>query len=379
MNKYIAKTFAGLEQLLAQELTDIGASNIEILTRAVAFEAEDALLYKANMCLRTALRIIHPILEEKVQTVEDLYKMAKAINWTRFFTEKQTIAVHSVVDRNPNFNNTMIASLKAKDAIVDQFRDLKGSRPSVDKENPDIRIDVHIFKDRCTLSIDTSGDALHKRGYRQTTHPAPLNEITAAALVMWSGWDCQNQTFLDLMCGSGTILAEAALIAAQAAPNLNRENFGFQRWKNYDAKLHEKMWVELRQKVNMDNIAKIIGCDIDKRAINDARQHISNAGIDELVRLSVADAFQKDFSAETPGTLIFNPPYGERLSLGDQQNETAFYKQIGDMLKQRFKGWTAWILGGNQEAMKRVGLKATSKQIVFNGSIECVFAKYELY
>ncbi len=379
MNKYIAKTFAGLEQLLAQELHDIGASDIQILTRAVAFEADDALLYKANMCLRTALRIIHPILEEQVQTVEDLYKMAKSINWTRFFTEKQTIAVHSVVDRNPNFNNTMIASLKAKDAIVDQFRDLKGSRPSVDKDNPDIRIDVHIFKDRCTLSIDTSGDALHKRGYRQTNHQAPLNEITAAALVMWSDWDYNNQTFLDIMCGSGTILAEAALIATQAAPNLNRETFGFQRWKNYDAKLHEKMWVELRQKVNMDNIAKIIGCDIDKRAINDARQNIANAGIDELVRLSVADAFQKDFSTETAGTLIFNPPYGQRLSLGDAQDETAFYKQIGDLLKQRFKGWSAWILGGNPEAMKRVGLKAARKQTVYNGSIECVFAKYELY
>jgi putative N6-adenine-specific DNA methylase len=379
MNQYIAKTFAGLENLLAQELTEIGASEIEILNRAVSFHADDALLYKANMCLRTALRIIHPILVEQVKDADDLYNMARSVNWTRFFTEKQTIAVHSVVDRNPNFNNTMMASLKAKDAIVDQFRDLKGSRPSVDKENPDIRLDVHLFKDRCTLSIDTSGDALHKRGYRHTNHQAPLNEITAAALVMWSGWDYANQPLIDIMCGSGTILAEAALIAAQAAPNLNRENFGFQQWKNYDNKLHEQVWKELRQKVNLDNISKIIGVDIDKRAINDARENITNAGIDELVRLSVGNSFEKHFPDEKPGVLIFNPPYGQRLSLGDEQNEFDFYKRIGDLLKQQYKGWSAWILGGNLDAMKRIGLKAAKKHPVYNGSLECLFSKYEMY
>ncbi len=377
MNEYIAKTFAGLEPLLAQELRDLGAENVQELTRAVAFEGDDALMYRANLRLRTCLRIIQPLLVEKTFNADQLYEAARSVNWMRFFTEKQTISVHSVVDKNPNFNNNLIVSLKVKDAIVDQFRDFKGSRPSVDKENPDIRIEVHMFKDRCTFSLDTSGESLHKRGYRRGGHAAPLNEIVAAALVMWSGWD-KEKPLVDFMCGSGTILTEAALFGANIAPNLKRDKFGFQEWKNYDKKLYDKIWLEEKMNANYDADLRIIGSDIDPRAVEEARESVSLAGLEDFVRLSVADLFEKEPPKEA-GCIITNPPYGERLQMRDERVLFEFYKRLGDQFKQRYKGWTAWVLGGNLDAMKHVGLRAARKYHVYNGSIECSFNKYEMY
>lgn len=374
--QYIAKTFAGLEDLLVQELVDLGAENIKKLTRAVSFEADLELLYRANLSLRTALRIIRPLLvHTKVRTANDLYEFARSVNWLRWFNENQTFAVHSVVEQAENFNNSMLVSLKVKDAIADQFRQYKGERPSIDKETPDIRIEVHLFRETCTLSIDTSGEALYKRGYRTGGHQAPLNEILAAALVLKSGWD-GSTTLLDPMCGSGTILTEAAMIAHKIAPNLKRDDFAFKKFKSYDAPLYDKVWLEEKDKIVSDIEGAIIGYDINRNAIIEARENVTNAGVDESIRLSTGDFFEK-MPPKDAGIIICNPPYGERITVSEEI--MSFYKKMGDQFKQQYQGWTAWVLSGNMEAAKNIGLKPTKKMQVFNGAIPCSFAKYEMY
>lgn len=379
MHDYIAKTFAGLEPLLAQELKDLGAQNIQKLTRAVAFQGDESLMYRCNLSLRTALRIIQPIAVETVQNANQLYEFARAINWTRFFNPNDTFAINSVIDKNPNFNNNMIVSLKVKDAIVDQFRDLKGDRPSVDKENPDIRIEVHLQNDRCTLAIDTSGESLHKRGYRVGGHAAPLNEIVGAALVLWSGWNPETP-LVDFMCGTGTILTEAAMIGANISPNLKRDKFTFQNWKNFDRKLYDKVWLEEKAKARPDADLRLYGNDLNYRACVEARETITNAGADDYVRITNLDYRHKDLPKDV-GMIITNPPYGERLKLGTGTDFEMFdfYKELGDVFKQKYKGWTAWVLSGNLDAMKKVGLKASQKHMVYNGALECTYNKYEMY
>lgn len=373
---YIAKTFAGLEPLLAEELKALGAQNIKALTRAVMFDGDTALLYRANIALRTCLRIVQPLLvNEHVRNAQDLYEFARSVNWLRWFNEKQTFAVNSVVDKAEAFNNSMLVSLKVKDAIADQFRQYKGDRPNVDKDNPDVRIDVHLHDRRCTLSIDSSGEPLYKRGYRQGGHAAPLNEILAAAMVMFSGWD-GSTTLLDPMCGSGTILTEAAMIAHHIAPNLKRDNFAFQRWKNYDAELYDKIWLEEKNKIQPDIEGSIIGFDINKNAIFEARANVTAANVDESIRLGTGDFFEK-LPPKNPGIIISNVPYGERITTDAAILD--FYKQLGDTLKQQYQGWNAWILSGNPEAIKNIGLKPTKKHNLFNGSIACSYAKYEMY
>lgn len=377
-NTYIAKTFAGLEPLLIQELTDLGAQNIQLLTRAVMFEGDLALLYRANLCLRTALRIVQPLLvSENIRTADELYDFARSINWLRCFETERTFSVHSVAERTDEFNNTMMVSLKVKDAIADQFRQYKGERPSVDKDNPDVRIDVHLQRNRCTISLDTSGEALYKRGYRQGGHPAPANETLAAALVKFSGWTA-DKVLLDPFCGSGTILTEAALIASQTPPNLNRRRFGFQMLRNYDPVLLADIKKELAaQIINSEDLdLMIIGNDIAPASIREARANAAAAEMDEHLRLSIADFFERE-PPRTPGILITNLPYGERISSGE--DIASLYKRIGDRLKNTYKGWTAYLLSGNPEAFKRIGLKSSQKYHLYNGAIACTFAKFELY
>ena len=375
-NTYIAKTFAGLEEILAEELKALGAENIERLTRAVKFDGDVALLYRANISLRTCLRIIQPLLvSEQVRTAKDLYEFARSVNWMRWFTEKQTIVVHSVVDKAEQFNNSMLVSLKVKDAIADQFRQYQGDRPSVDKQSADIRIDVNLHQQRCTLSIDTSGEALYKRGYRQGGHIAPLNEILAAAMVMTSGWD-GTTTLLDPMCGSGTILTEAAMIAHHIAPNLQRDNFGFQRFKNYNSELYDAIWLEEKGKILPEIEGAIIGFDINRNAVVEARANVTAANVDDSVRLSVGDFFDK-IPPKEAGIIISNVPYGERVTVDNAIMD--FYKQLGDTLKQQYQGWNAWILSGNLEAIRNIGLKPTRKLSLFNGALPCSYAKYEMY
>jgi putative N6-adenine-specific DNA methylase len=373
MEQYIAKTFQGLEEVLAEELKNLGAQNIIKLKRAVSFDADLLTLYKANMASRTALHILHPIAVEKVKNADALYSLVKTINWQRWFRKEQTYAVRAIVNNNEAFNTPLFVALKTKDAIADHFRQLTGERPNIDKENPDIEIHVHLSGQQCTISVDSSGPSLHRRGYRSGGHAAPLNEVLAAGMVLLSGWDKQSP-LVDFMCGSGTIITEAALIAANKAPNLRRKVFGFHSWKNFNPELFLQARTELMEaEIEWENW--IYGSDIDGRAIREARQNIEAAGIDDIVRISQADFREKE-APSTPGTVIINPPYGERLKPEDVE---ALYKEIGDALKQKYKGFNAWILSSNPDAVKRIGLRAAERLVLFNAALECRFLKYELY
>lgn len=373
MEQYIAKTFQGLEEVLAEELKNLGAQNIIKLKRAVSFDADQLTMYKANMALRTALHILHPIAVEKVNNADSLYSLVKSINWLRWFRKEQTYAVRAIVNNNDAFNTPLFAALKTKDAIADLFRQLTGERPNVDKDNPDVEIYVHISGQQCTLSVDSSGPSLHRRGYRSGGHAAPLNEVLAAGMVLLSGWDKQSP-LVDFMCGSGTILAEAGLIAANKAPNLRRKVFGFHYWKNYSPELFLQARTELMEaEIEWENW--IYGSDIDGRAIKEARQNIEAAGVDDIVRIAQGDFKDREAPASN-GTVIINPPYGERLRPEDVE---ALYKEIGDTLKQKYKGFNAWILSSNPDAIKRVGLRPAQRLVLFNGALECRFLKYELY
>jgi putative N6-adenine-specific DNA methylase len=373
MEQYIAKTFQGLEEVLAEELKNQGAQNIIKLKRAVSFDADLLTLYKANMASRTALHILHPIAVEKVKNADALYSLVKTINWQRWFRKEQTYAVRAIVNNNEAFNTPLFVALKTKDAIADHFRQLTGERPNIDKENPDIEIHVHLSGQQCTISVDSSGPSLHRRGYRSGGHAAPLNEVLAAGMVLLSGWDKQSP-LVDFMCGSGTIITEAALIAANKAPNLRRKVFGFHSWKNFNPELFLQARTELMEaEIEWENW--IYGSDIDGRAIREARQNIEAAGIDDIVRISQADFREKE-APSTPGTVIINPPYGERLKPEDVE---ALYKEIGDALKQKYKGFNAWILSSNPDAVKRIGLRAAERLVLFNAALECRFLKYELY
>jgi putative N6-adenine-specific DNA methylase len=373
MEQYIAKTFQGLEEVLAEELKNLGAQNIIKLKRAVSFDADLLTLYKANMASRTALHILHPIAVEKVKNADALYSLVKTINWQRWFRKEQTYAVRAIVNNNEAFNTPLFVALKTKDAIADHFRQLTGERPNIDKENPDIEIHVHLSGQQCTISVDSSGPSLHRRGYRSGGHAAPLNEVLAAGMVLLSGWDKQSP-LVDFMCGSGTIITEAALIAANKAPNLRRKVFGFHSWKNFNPELFLQARTELMEaEIEWENW--IYGSDIDGRAIREARQNIEAAGIDDIIRISQADFREKE-APSTPGTVIINPPYGERLKPEDVE---ALYKEIGDALKQKYKGFNAWILSSNPDAVKRIGLRAAERLVLFNAALECRFLKYELY
>lgn len=372
-NDYVAKTFQGLENVLEKELLALGATKTKKLSRAVAFEGDVALLYKANLNLRTALRILHPIGLETVRNQKQLYEFAHSINWLRWFTSEETFAVNARVFRAPEFNNSTFVALKVKDAIVDQFRRLRGSRPSIDKNNPDIVIDVHLFKDKCTISIDSSGESLHRRGYRNSGHRAPLNEVLAAGMVLMSGWDFDTP-FVDPFCGTGTILTEAALYAYNIAPNIKRKKFGFEAWKNFDEKLWDKIWLEAKaNQRKFDGV--IIGSDISKKVIQHAREHVVAAGVDDCIRLS-ARRFSERSVPKGPGTVLTNPPYGERLNYADVEE---LYNTIGDKLKADYAGYNAWIISSILNFNRFIGLRPSKKLKLFNGGIECQLMKFEMY
>lgn len=374
METYIAIAPGGLEEVVKQELIDFGAENVKILHRAVEFDGDEKLLYKANMGLRTAIRILVPVARERVRDQNELYRVIKAINWTRWFEVDKTLALFSTVSNAPEFNNDFFVSLKAKDAIVDQFRELKGVRPTIDKENPDVRIYIHLAGDDCSISIDTSGESLHKRGYRKAGHLAPLSEVLAAGLILLSGWD-QKEPFLDPMCGSGTIIIEAAMLAAGIAPNLKREQFGMFNLKMFDQKTWDRAWLELKvlQKKEIDTV--IMGSDKSPSALAAARINIEAAGVDDFVRVSKT-AFEDRNPPKEKGIIICNPPYGERLN---PQTVYDLYKSVGSQLKYHYSGFNAWFLSSNIKALKQLGLRPSVKHIIFNGPLECQYAKYEMY
>ncbi len=373
MERYTAKTFLGLEEVLEQELIQLGAQNTKRLSRAVAFDGEIDLLYRANLQLRTALRILHPLERSQVTNQNQLYNFAHRLNWLRWFTPEQSFAVQAKVIQAPNFNNSTFVALKVKDAIVDQFRRLKGDRPSVDKQDPDILIDVYLYKDQCTISIDSSGQSLHRRGYRDKGHRAPLNEVLAAGMILLSGWDIETP-FVDPFCGTGTLVTEAALYAKNVAPNIKREEYSFKNWKNFDRKLWDKVWLEARAAERRFE-GTIIGADVSKKIIGFTKKQVAAAGVGAAVQLYDSPFREFDFPSE-PGTLVTNPPYGERM---DYEDVEELYGRIGDRLKADAAGYQAWLISSIKNFNRFIGLRPSKKIPLYNGGIECQYMRFDLY
>ncbi len=369
----IAKTSFGFEELLAEELRLLGATEVNTGTRAVFFKGTLETLYAANLHSRVALRILLPIKSFPARDEKQLYDGVQKVDWSEFLTADETLAVDCVTVKS-NLTHSLYISLKTKDAIVDQFRDRVGKRPNVDLRFPKVRINVHLSDNIATLALDSSGESLHKRGYRKQQGEAPLNETLAAGMIMLSGWD-RNSPLTDLMCGSGTILIEAALMARNIAPGIFRNEFGFERWNDFDSELWEKVLLDAREKEKKKTGFTITGIDRTPSAITNARENAADAGVGDDI-----DFNQMPFEHYTPPvskqTIISNPPYGGRITDDDLFE---LYKQIGDQLKKKFQGSRAWILTANKEAAKYIGLHPSRKIQLYNGALECRFLKFELY
>ncbi|MEO0058838.1 MAG: hypothetical protein RLZZ312_485, partial [Bacteroidota bacterium] len=370
--KMIAKTFFGFEDILAYELKNLGAQNVEQGVRMVSFAGDKGFMYKANLGLRTALKILKPIYNFKATTDASLYKGISGVNWSKYLNANQTFVIDATV-HSPHFNHTEFVSQKCKDAIVDQFRERTGSRPSIEKRFPDLRINIHIDKDQVSVALDTSGNALNQRGYRTATNIAPINEVLAAGMLLLSGWDGQCD-LLDPMCGSGTILAEAAMIACNIPPNINRKEFAFEKWNDWDADLFDNILESLLKKVREFHYT-ITGYDKAPSAVLKARENIKNANLDEYVTIKEQNFFDTEKTSDRNLQMVFNPPYDERLNIEMED----FYKDIGDTLKKNYKNTNAWFITANLEALKFVGLKPSRKIKLFNAGLEARLVKYEMY
>lgn len=370
--KMVAKTLFGFEELLAKELLKLGAKNIQAGQRMVSFEGDKGFMYKANLALRTAIKILMPIHTCSVYNQESLYKGVSQIDWAKYMKPDQTFAIDSVVS-SEQFNNSQFVTLKAKDAIVDKFRNLFGVRPSISKENPDIRINIHIHKEKCTISLDSSGASLHHRGYRTATNIAPINEVLAAGLIMMSGWEGQC-AFLDPMCGSGTIVIEAAMIACNVPANINRESFAFEKWLDFDAELYKMIYDNLLKKIR-DAHFPIRGFDKAPSAVQKALDNVLNANLQDFVTIEQKDFFESEKENAHNLHILFNPPYDERLSIDTEK----FYESIGDTLKKKYTNTNAWIFTGNVNALKSVGLKTSKRIPLLNGSLDSRLVLYEMY
>tara|TARA_R110002051_G_scaffold185003_1_gene254251 strand:+ start:2968 stop:4131 length:1164 start_codon:yes stop_codon:yes gene_type:complete len=370
--KMVAKTMFGFEEILAKELRKLGALNIEEGVRSVSFEGDTGFMYKANLCLRTAIKIVKPIHAFTVTGEDDLYKKIYAFDWTDYLSPETTFAIDTTINSD-HFTHSLYVSQKVKDAIVDKFRDTDGERPNVDIKFPDIRINIHIQKDHCNVALDTSGRSLHQRGYKTATNIAPINEVLAAGLLLLSGWDGQCD-FLDPMCGSGTMLTEAAMIACNIPVNINRKEFAFEKWPDYDEELFEKIVDSCLNKTREFHF-KIAGYDKAPSAIQKAKDNIENANLSEYIKVGLFDFFETEKTVDTHLHMVFNPPYGERLNIEME----AFYKNIGDTLKQHYPGTDAWFITSNLEALKYVGLRPSRKIKVFNSHLESRLVKYAIY
>jgi len=368
----VAKTLFGFEELLEKELLQLGAQKIKTGVRNVSFIGDKGFMYKCNIGLRTAIKILKPIKKFRVKDEAELYSKIKDIQWENFLDVDGSLAVGSTLSGSI-FTHSQYISLKTKDAIVDRFRDKFGSRPNIDLRHPDLKIDIHIDRSHCTVSLDSSGQSLHKRGYKVSTNIAPINEVLAAGLIMMSGWNGESD-FMDPMCGSGTILIEAAMIACNIPPNLMRNEFGFESWKDWDVDLYEKIENSLLTKTR-DFHYRLIGFDKSPSAVRKAIENIKNANLEEFINVKHEDFFKTHKSPDNKLLIIFNPPYGKRLDLDFK----SFYNQIGDTLKHNYAGSTSWFITSNLEALKHVGLKPSRKIKLFNSKLESRFVKYELY
>ncbi len=370
--RMVAKTMQGLENVLAKELMKIGAREIEEHKRAVSFVGDNGTMYKANYLLRTALRILKPVSKFTAQNEKQFYDGIYAIDWTQWMKAEDTLAVDCTLNTEI-FNHSYYIAQKTKDAIVDQFREKFKTRPSVDTEFPTLRINIHVTREEVTVSLDSSGFSLHKRGYREEQGKAPMNEVLAAGIILLSGWH-PSQRLIDPMTGSGTIAIEAAMIGSNIPPGVFREKFGFEKWNDFDAALWETITESAINRISNEAL-DITALEISPPTIAKARENIIRAKVDDLVKTTCADFFEWDPPAGK-GILIMNPPYGERL---EQDDSLAFYKKIGDTFKKKYSGYEAWLITSNAEAVKEIGLRPSRKITLFNGPLECRLMKYEMY
>lgn len=368
----IAKTMAGLEDVLAEELIGLGANNLEIGKRMVSFEGDLALMYKANIQCRTALRILRPVYEFKAKTTDDIYKKVKAMNWFEHLTEDSTFAIDAITFSD-YFTHSKFVAYRVKDAIADYFMQRTEKRPSVNVENPDLLINFHIAHDKCTLSFDSSGESLHKRGYRVAQTEAPLNEVLAAGMILKTGWR-GGSDFIDPMCGSGTLLIEAAMIAMNVPPGIYHPNFAFEKWKNFNADLFETIYNDDSGEREFKH--KIYGSDISSEAIAIAAKNVKNAGLEKCIDLKVMPFENYTEAPSENAVLVTNPPYGERIKPEDL---FGLYENIGERLKHVFMGYSAWILSYKKECFDKIGLKPSKKIQLVNGSLQCEFRKYDIF
>ena len=376
----LAKTFKGLEEVLAQELIELGANDVQLERRAVSFRGDKALLYRANLCLRTAIRILVPIASFKAKDTDALYKQLKALDWSTYMTVNNTFAIDATV-YSESFRNSRFVTYRVKDAIVDYWSERINQRPNVNVQNPDLTINIHIANEQVTLSLDSSGESLHKRGYRVATTEAPINEVLAAGMLLMAGWHGQSD-FYDPMCGSGTLLIEAALIARNIAPGVFRQSYAFEKWPDFDADLWNEIYND--DSHERDFTHHIYGSDASFYAIQQASKNVKSAGVQKdielkQIRIEEIKTITNNQSPRTNPSLLvmLNPPYGERLKSNKEIED--LYSAIGTALKHQFTGATAWIISSNAEAMKCIGLKPSKKYRLLNGELDCQFNKYELF
>ncbi len=368
----VAKTLYGLENVLAEELINLGANGVQIGNRMVSFEGNKELLYKTNIHCRTALRILKPVFSFKAKNIDDVYDNVKNFNWEQFLSSKKTFAIDSVVN-SLTFTHSKFIAYKCKDAIADFFTEKGMDRPSVRISNPDLLIHVHISHNNCTISLDSSGESLHKRGYRVDQTEAPLNEVLAAGMILTTKWKGDSD-FIDPMCGSGTLLIEAAMIALNIPPGIHRKEFAFEKWDDFDPELFERIYNDDSNEKEFK--FKIYGSDISPKAIAIAKENVRSAGLSKYIDLEVKPLQQYKEVSSAKGIVVTNPPYGERLNTKDL---FGLYEMIGERMKHVFTGYDVWILSYQEECFHKIGLKHSEKYELKNGSLDCEFRKYEIF
>lgn len=368
----IAKTMAELEDVLAEELVGLGANDVEIGTRMVSFTGDKALMYKANIHCRTALRILKPIHNFKAENADEVYEAIKELNWEEYLSLDKTFSIDAVVFSHI-FKHSKFVAYRVKDAIADWFHEKYGKRPSVSLTNPDLVFNIHVAHNKCTLSLDSSGESLHKRGYRIASTEAPLNEVLAAGMILKSGWRGES-TFIDPMCGSGTLLIEAAMIATGTPPGIHRHDFGFEKWNDFDEELFSEIYND--DSTSRDFDYRIIGSDSSAKAIAAAEENVKNAGVKKYIDLSLKSIQQYAEAPQPAGVLMTNPPYGERLKVDDLDE---LYSMIGERLKHVFVGYDSFVLSFKKELFDKIGLKPSKRFFLFNGALECEMREYEIF
>ena len=368
----IAKTMAELEDVLAEELINLGADDVEIGNRMVSFSGDQALMYKANVHCRTALRILKPIYEFKAENPDEVYEQIKSIDWDQYLSLDRTFSIDAVVFSHI-FSHSKFVAYRVKDAVVDWFHDRYNKRPSVSVSNPDLVLNIHIAHKTCTLSLDSSGDSLHKRGYRTMETEAPLNEVLAAGMILKSGWRGESD-FVDPMCGSGTLLIEAGMLAMGIPPGIHRDSFGFEKWADFDADLFSDVYNDESHAREFKH--RIIGSDVSPRAIAAAERNVKNAGLSRHVELSVRPFQQYTEAPAEEGVMMTNPPYGERIKVNELDE---LYNMIGERMKHLFAGWDCYVLSYKKEQFDQIGLRPTKRFFLFNGALECEMRHYEIF